>query len=287
MNQQKFIVAVSGGVDSMVLLHMLVSRKSDRVSYVVAHFDHGIRDDSHLDYALVENLAKKYELPFEGKKAKLGSNTSEAEARNARYSFLREIKSKHRADKIITAHHQDDLLETMVINILRGTSPRGLAPMQGQNDLLRPLINKTKSQLIEYAEKYNLLWNEDSSNTNEKFLRNYIRLNIMPRLDSHKHELLEINSKVQKLYHDIDLRVENLLYGQKLIYRPRFVYYPYLVQKEITRAWLVKSGVEDISSSLIERTVVAIKTMPIGKKIDLDKNHWLISQKQNLAITSK
>ena len=110
MIPQKFIIAVSGGVDSVVLLHMLMAKKPDTITYIVAHFDHGIRDDSHDDAAFVAQLASNSHLTFELGEGSLGSEASEDLARVARYKYLRSIKDKYQAEKIITAHHQDDFL---------------------------------------------------------------------------------------------------------------------------------------------------------------------------------
>ncbi len=287
MLPQKYVIAVSGGVDSVVLLDMLATRKPENISYIVAHFDHGIREDSSDDLDFVRSLAKKYDLNFISESGQLGPGVSEETAREARYGFLRRIKNEFKAEKIVTAHHQDDLLETMVINILRGTSPRGLAPMRGHKDILRPLINKQKSELINYARENKLEWREDSTNLDEKYLRNYVRIKIMPELESKREYLLELNKRIEKIYIDIDLRVDGLLYGQKVLYRPRFLTLPYVVQLEMTRAWLIKAGVKDLDRKTIERITNAIKTLPTSKKIDIDNSRWLQSEKENVLITSK
>src|SRR5689334_6585659 len=113
-----YVVAVSGGVDSMALLHMLNSRPDLKLT--VAHFDHGIRDDSAQDLLLVEKVAKSYGRPFVFKAGRLGPDASEAGARTARYRFLRQVLRDCGAKAIITGHHQDDLLETAILNMLRG-----------------------------------------------------------------------------------------------------------------------------------------------------------------------
>src|SRR5688572_27728765 len=123
----KYIVAVSGGVDSMVLLHLLSQHSQSEL--IVAHFDHGIRPDSAEDRKLVEKTAKKYGLEFVYREGELGPGASEAEAREARYGFLQIIKVKHNAKAIVTAHHQDDMLETAIINMLRGTGRKGLSSL--------------------------------------------------------------------------------------------------------------------------------------------------------------
>ena len=106
----KYIVAVSGGVDSMVLLDMMVRAGAGEL--VVAHFDHGIRPDSHHDAAFVKKIAEQYGLPFESRREVLGETASEALARERRYAFLRHVAKKHNA-QIVTAHHLDDLVETV------------------------------------------------------------------------------------------------------------------------------------------------------------------------------
>ncbi len=287
MLPQKYVIAVSGGVDSVVLLDMLATRKPPGITYIVAHFDHGIRNDSKKDLKLVRKLSKNYDLNFIAEEGNLGQGASEETARDARYAFLRKIKNEFKAEKIIMAHHQDDLLETMVLNMLRGTSPRGLAPMQGHKDILRPLMNKRKSELLQYANNHKLEWHDDSTNRDEKYLRNYVRSNIMPKLEDERDYLLSLNKKIEKLYIDIDLRIESLLYGQKVLYRPKYVVLPYVVQLEMTRAWLMKAGVGELDRKTIERITNAIKTLAIGKKTDIDGHRWLQSEKQNVLITSK
>jgi tRNA(Ile)-lysidine synthetase-like protein len=286
-----YIVAVSGGIDSVVLLHKLASRYSadypKAPRYVVAHFNHGIRPDSFKDAEFVQQLANEYKLKFESTEGNLGPDASEATARDARYGFLREVKEKYDAGRIITAHHQDDVLETMVLNMMRGTGPRGLSPMNSLNDILRPLINRTKQELIQYAKEHKLQWREDSTNADEKYLRNYVRINVMPKLVSEKEKLLLINRNIEKLYHDIDMRIGTILPKQNVLSRVWFVGLPYKIQKEIIRAWLLRSGVNTIDSPLLNRVVIAIKTLPLGKKIDVNGQLWLVSEKKNVLITSK
>src|SRR5690606_5271626 len=100
----KYVVAVSGGVDSMVLLDLL--RQKPKLELIVAHFDHGIRPDSAEDRKLVQRVAKHYDLPFVYAEGKLGPKASEALAREARYAFLRRVQAEQGAEAIITAHHQ-------------------------------------------------------------------------------------------------------------------------------------------------------------------------------------
>jgi len=176
----KYVVAVSGGVDSVVLLDMLVSKQlptsyylpSTNYQLIVAHFDHGIRDNSHKDAEFVQELATKYNLPFESKREELGQSASEEKARDQRYAFLRSIAKKHGA-KLVTAHHADDVIESIAINLSRGTGWRGLAVLD--SDVVRPLTNMRKTEIVDYAKNNNLKWCEDITNSTNVYLRNRIR----------------------------------------------------------------------------------------------------------------
>lgn len=194
MNQ--YIVAVSGGVDSVVLLDMLVSNIIPISQFlfhdsqlIVAHFDHGIRDESHLDAEFVANLAKKYGLPFEIKREELGPNTSEEKARDQRYAFLRSVAGKYGA-KLVTAHHADDVIESIAINLSRGTGWRGLAVLD--SDVIRPLTGMNKTEIISYAKKHKLKWREDSTNSTDYYLRNRIRRKITNLDEDTKRQLLAL-----------------------------------------------------------------------------------------------
>jgi tRNA(Ile)-lysidine synthase len=170
-----YVVAVSGGVDSVVLLDMMAKYKQTN-RLVVAHFDHGIRDDSAADARFVAALAEQYKLPFEVRREELGAGASEALARERRYVFLRDIAKKYNAT-IVTAHHQSDLIETIAINLQRGTGWRGLSVF-ADTAILRPLRMKQKYDLYEYALANNLEWVEDETNQSQVYLRNRLRKRI-------------------------------------------------------------------------------------------------------------
>lgn len=203
----KYIVAVSGGVDSMVLLDMLVREGSHEL--IVAHFDHGIRTDSHKDAQFVQEIAEKYGLPFEKRREVLGKEASEALARERRYAFLRSVAAKYEA-KIITAHHLDDVVETVAINITRGTGWRGLAVMD--TDIVRPLVDTEKKELIAYANRRAIEWREDATNSSNVYLRNALRRRIGPALEtSQKRELRALHAHQKALKREIITEVRALI----------------------------------------------------------------------------
>ena len=158
----RYIVAVSGGVDSMVLLDML--RQNPQLDLVVAHVDHGIRPDSAEDAAFVETYAGRHNLQYATTRLQLGPGASEDRARKARYQFLQYCCKTKGADGIVLAHHQDDVIETALLAIVRGTGWRGLAPFAVSENLVRPLLYMSKWQLIGYARKHTIVWREDSTN---------------------------------------------------------------------------------------------------------------------------
>jgi len=202
----KYVVAVSGGVDSVVLLDMLT--RQPNMELIVAHFDHGIRDDSAKDAVFVADLAKKYGLPFETKREELGATSSEDLARTRRYEFLRSVAKKNNA-RLITAHHADDVIETVAINLLRGTGWRGLAAMD--SDVFRPLKNITKSEVLNYAKKHDLKWHEDSTNSSDNYLRNRIRHDTIVLDIDIKRQLLGLWAEQKSIKRLIDEEVKKLV----------------------------------------------------------------------------
>lgn len=209
----RYIVAISGGVDSMAFLHALSS--CDQLELVVAHVNHGIRDDSNLDAELVERFCRSHNIDYRLQELYLGSGISEDAARIARYNFLQTCLIKERASAILTAHHQDDLLETVIINLLRGTGWRGIAPFAVNSMVLRPLLELTKSQLVAHAAANSVPFREDSTNTDQRYLRNYVRLSVMPMLDAKNSEwrnkLLRLIRKQMLLRRTIEVELDSCI----------------------------------------------------------------------------
>ncbi len=164
----------------MALLDMI--RWLPDVRAVVAHVDHGVREDAAEDAKLVRQVAVSHNLPFEMIQLHLGPGVSEEDARRKRYNFLRHISKKYNARAILTAHHRDDVIETAIINILRGTGWRGLSSLRSHGDLVRPLLGVQKAELVEYALSHGLRWRHDSTNDSRTYLRNRIRHELLSRM---------------------------------------------------------------------------------------------------------
>lgn len=280
------MVAVSGGADSVALLHVL--KDLPGVKVVVAHFDHGIRPDSAEDRLHVQALAKKYKLPFVYDRAELGPEASEAAARTARYAFLRKVRASSGARAIITAHHQDDLLETAILNLVRGTHRKGLSSLHGQGDIVRPLLHLPKQDLIAYAKDQGLVWREDSTNSYQRYLRNYVRHALLSRLTPlERQKWLDIVSKAHELNQETDRLLINMLHMQSAKGRLDRLWFSNLGHaeaREVMAAWLRAHGVREFDRPTLERLVVGAKVSLPGKRLDVINGVQLSVQRKYLAL---
>lgn len=281
-----YVLAVSGGVDSVALLHHLQTR--DDLNLTVAHFDHGIREDSLQDRLLVQDLAKKYQLPFVFDVGNLGPSASEAEARTARYEFLKKVADNIEADAIITAHHKDDVVETAIINLMRGTGRKGLSSLGSRNGIVRPLTDVSKQNLIAYAKDQGLVWHEDSTNQDQAYLRNYVRHNITNKFDkTTQQEFSEILNQQKRVNEELDkiLNEELQLHSrQDIIDRQWFIQLPHNVAKEILATWLRSNNITNFDSRTLERLVVAAKTAQPGRTFDVMSGTSMDITKAGLAL---
>ncbi|HSX33143.1 MAG TPA: tRNA lysidine(34) synthetase TilS [Candidatus Saccharimonadales bacterium] len=279
-----YVLAVSGGVDSMALLHMLAGQKG--LELIVAHFEHGIRADSDQDRQLVQRVAQAYQLPFVFARGELGPGASEAIARAARYAFLRRVAKDREAQAIITAHHQDDVLETAILNLLRGTGNRGLSSLRSGGDVVRPLLDVPKAELLAYAKSHQLAWHEDSTNQDVRYLRNYVRARVIPRLTPEDRARLLKHIEVSRELHErIESLAEPWISGSQLD-RQTFIQLPHLVACEIMAAWLRHHRVP-FDRPTIERLVVFAKTAPPSKRADIQQGWSLFSTKQTVVLEHK
>ena len=267
-----YIVAVSGGVDSMALFHMLAEqaqqqKKGDRAHRLIAaHLDHGIRGDSHQDAAMVKDVAARYHIPVVMHRIELGQHASEERSRQARYEFLRSVKQASNARAIITAHHCDDELETAILHLFRGTGRKGLSSLRSdsQADIIRPLLSFYKKDIRDYAKQHNVPWREDSTNHDVRYVRNHIRRNILGNAPTEaKERLYQHIDRAYDINQHIDAHLINILHTQA---GPRFLrlqtmrQYPHVVRRELMAAWLRHNELRDFSRQTIERLVQACCT---------------------------
>ena len=282
----KYVLAVSGGVDSIALLDMLA--RMPELDLVVAHFDHGIRPESADDAAFVQELTELHNLPFATERVELGKNASEAVAREARYDFLRRIQRAVEAKAIITAHHQDDLLETAIINMIRGTGRKGITALQDREDIRRPFLGVPKTDIVAYATQQNLSWREDTTNYDERYTRNYIRHRLLVRLNpGARQQLLATITEMQQLNAQIDELITAQLteYDQaEGLDRRWFSALPHDVSREVMATWLRMHDIADFDRKTIERLTVQAKIMHPGKRLDVMHGRAIEVGREYLAL---
>lgn len=267
----KIVVAVSGGVDSVVLLDELA--RSTEHDLVVAHFDHGMREESAADARFVKALAKKYNLPFETRREEL-FGSSEERARNRRYEFLFSVAEKY-GGRLATAHHLDDLVETVALNLNRGTRWRGLAVF-GNHRVWRPFLKRTKRELIEYATKHNLEWVEDETNRQEIYRRNFFRKKLSSLPYEKKLQIYELWQRQSEIRREVGREIDQADFP--ILSRYFMIMVGEVAAKEILYSLVLKELGVSLLSSQIDLMWLAIKTGRSGTE-------WQIGQGVRLRLT--
>lgn len=200
LHSKRLLVAVSGGVDSMVLLDLL-----RELSYTigVAHCNFQLRgEESDLDQQLVKEYCNTHDIPFYQKNfdTDLPKQSTQMAARTLRYEWFEALVQTEHYDWVLTAHHADDNIETLLMNITRGTGIEGLAAIPEQNGkILRPLLPYYKSEIVDYAKTHGIEWREDRSNQSDDYTRNIIRHHLIPQLTKLHPKALENTSKTIEL----------------------------------------------------------------------------------------
>lgn len=179
--KHRFLLGVSGGVDSVVLAHLLHTLEID---FGIAHVNYGLRGaDSDADEQLVRDLAASLGVACHVTQAPIDPTASgiQEKARDLRYNWFKEVLESNAYDTILTAHHADDQLETLFMRLTRGSGLEGLGGIQDKKGLLvRPLLPFRKDEILAFAKEQNLHWREDVSNSATKYLRNAIRHKVLP-----------------------------------------------------------------------------------------------------------
>ena len=189
LQDKTIIVGFSGGYDSMCLLDILSKIKQDinfqDLNIIAAHFNHNWRGEEALkEQEICRLFASSRGFDFFTKTAPVGMKKSENEARIARYDFFEEALENYDADAVFTAHNKDDNAETILYRVIKGTGLVGLKGISTKRDFYyRPLLKTSRAEIVDYCNKYNLTPNNDSSNIDTKYTRNYLRINIIPALE--------------------------------------------------------------------------------------------------------
>jgi tRNA(Ile)-lysidine synthase len=272
------VVALSGGLDSVVLLHALAearSTPSSRISLRAVHVDHHLQEASGRFRRFCRRLARDLDVPLAVRDIQVqprrGGSVEEA-ARVARYDALRsQLQS---GELLLTAQHADDQLETVLLALLRGAGPAGLAAMPavatfGAGKLLRPLLDVSRAQLASYATAAALEWVEDPTNEQQRFDRNYLRAAVIPRLKERWPSVAQTVARSARHCHeaavqtglraarDLDLAADGAGLEAAVLRR-----WDAVRQKAVLRAWVSRAGLRSPDERRLEEALRMLSARP-------------------------
>ncbi|HEV3149118.1 MAG TPA: tRNA lysidine(34) synthetase TilS [Chthoniobacterales bacterium] len=268
----RYLIGVSGGRDSVALLHWLVECGYNKL--IVCHLNHQLRGrSSRVDAIFVKKLAAKYDVDLAlgatdvRALAARTKQSIETAARDARYRFFAQVAKRRRCRTIFLGHHADDLVETLLINLFRGAGPGGLSAMRGVSvrkidniklQIVRPLLGVSREQIDDYVRSHRLKFREDASNKNLAPLRNRIRHCIIPEIEKQLGRNVRgtiwraatIAAEEENFFEA--LLPDKLSKLTALAVKPLRAM-PIAVQRRILHEWLRARDVPDLSFDLVER----------------------------------
>ena len=285
----RYLIGVSGGRDSIALLHWLVNLGYDRL--IVCHLNHQLRgQSSDADARFVQKLAAKYQVGFElgaanvralARKKKMSLETA---AREARYSFFARAAKRRRCHKIFLAHHADDLVETFLLNLIRGAGLTGLGGMRDVSSrqihgvdltILRPLLSIWRSDIDKYVRECHLRFREDATNKNLAPTRNRIRNRIIPYLE----KILDRNIR-QNLWRTATIAAEEENWLDKEVPDltnvdlsvPKLRALPVALQRRAILKWLRVQNISGVGFEVIERVRLLLDPNVRTAKVNLPQD---------------
>ena len=296
-------VALSGGIDSVVLLYLLYQlQKKQNFTLKASHVHHGLSKNADKWVKFCEKLCTKLSVPLDVHRIKLPQKKSlgiEGEARQLRYEKLLQTKT----DLVVLAHHEDDQAETFLLQLIRGAGVKGLSSMAHFDDarrLWRPLLNASRIDIESYAKKHKLKWIEDESNQNIDFDRNFIRYKVLPILKNRFNHIIKVISRssshlaeAQYLLDDlakIDLKslLNSIDYKHKLNVKA-LEKLSLSRAKNVLRYWLEMNGQmmpsKDLLDELLRQALTAKKDAEL--KIELSKDDEIRRYRDDIYIVPK
>ena len=276
----------------MALLHYLINNYKDKI--IVAHINHNVRKQSNTEELFLSNYCKDNNITFECMKiTEYKENNFENEARKKRYKFYKEILTKYNSSYLFLAHHADDLMETIIMKITRGSNINGYAGIkkisyQDNYYIVRPFLDYTKQDILEYIKKYNITYYDDYTNNDITYTRNRIRHNIIPLL---KKEDINIHKKFIKYsntlneYNDyINYEIDNII---KDIYINNTLY---LDKFNIMHPFIKKNILYHILNNIYNNKENIVKDIHIKNILNLINNpkpNITINMPNNIYVTKE
>jgi len=271
-------LAISGGVDSMVLAYMLIECGHSPILLHINYKKRGLESDK--DEQLVEAFAKKHGLAFFCKRMdETPKGNFQAWARDVRYAWFEEMRKVHGINTMLTAHHLDDHYETILFRLMRGAS---LSSLQGipkkHGHWVRPLLNVSKQEILDYATEKNIPWRQDQSNFEDTFDRNYIRLHVIPQLDKNYPDWREKMGDVAVLaqyYNETIQERINICVVDGNLNRELWLNHPQNIKKSILNRWLLASFGVTVSKSFLQQ-IEHIEKLHTGKAIVVNDSYSIL-----------
>lgn len=297
------IVGLSGGPDSVCLLHTLCAlRDAYNLKVVAVHLDHGWRQNSADDAVFCKNLAQQLNVPIIVAHAediittKKINGSREEEGRNLRRTFFEQCARENDASAIALGHHHDDQVETFFIRLIRGASIEGLAGMQPRDGLyIRPLLSCTKKEILEFLDTHTIAYRIDPTNISNEFLRNRIRQQLIPTLYQVDQRA---ETTIKRTLHNMQ-EAEQFLHMQtvemlkkvtddgtyNLLNIPLFLALDPFMQKRVLVLWLCKALVPFVPSSSFFDEIIRFLQTAKNNKHHIHEQ-WMIIKKDNRAHIS-
>ena len=294
------VLGNSGGPDSMFLLTALLKLKEKyNLKVVCAHVNHNVRVESDSEQVFLMNYCNDHDVVFETMKIEnYGDDNFHNQARNIRYNFFEDLVKKYEAKYLMTAHHGDDLIETILMRIVRGSTLKGYSGFDKivYNDnytLVRPLIFLTKDYIQQYDDKNNIPYVVDKSNFKEKYTRNRYRLKMLPFLKEEDNNVHEKFLKFSETLEEYDRFINNEIkknidkvYKNNIIYIDKYLELDQLIQRKVIEYILEDIYKEDlmiINDKHVKLIIDLIKskksnsTVCLPHNIDVNKNYNLVT----------
>lgn len=299
----KIGVAVSGGIDSMCLLHFLNSHKDEfGVSISAINIDHSIRENSSDDSKFVVDYCKQNNIPVHTFKVKATefSNenklTIEEGARICRYGVFDSLLKKGIVDKIAIAHHKQDQIETILLNLLRGSGLKGITGMECEkNGYIRPFLNTDKSEILSYQSEMNIPFVEDETNLDTEFSRNFLRHSIIPQLKTHwnnfENNILAFSKicKQDNDYIDSTICYDNLILDDNMVKIPlsMFVLADAVVFRLLRKGFAHLNALKDIEQKHLQILKNLARNSENGTRINLPNKITAVLEYDYLTLLKK